>query len=216
MKNFFKDFKAFIAKGNILNLAVGMVIGSAFTAIVNSFVNDIIMPPIGVVIGGVDFSDLAVVITPEELNEAGEVIKEAVTWNYGSFIQAIINFLIIALCMFLIVKFMMKATGFVSASKANSYKKILTKEEIKNYKAQGKTSAEMQQIADQKRKAKEAVEAATKAQNELKNNAMKQEVLLNDIRSLLMEQAKEQGKDPKEIVSKETKDYLNSLDSKEN
>ncbi len=216
MKNFFKDFKAFIAKGNILNLAVGMVIGSAFTAIVNSFVNDIIMPPIGVVIGGVDFSELAVVITPEELNEAGEVIKEAVTWNYGSFIQAIINFLIIALCMFLIVKFMMKATGFVSASKANSYKKILTKEEIKNYKAQGKTSAEMQQIADQKRKAKEAVEAATKAQNELKNNAMKQEVLLNDIRSLLMEQAKEQGKDPKEIVSKETKDYLNSLESKEN
>ena len=74
----------------------------------------------------------------------------------------------------------------------------------------------MQQIADQKRKAKEAVEAATKAQNELKNNAMKQEVLLNDIRSLLMEQAKEQGKDPKEIVSKETKDYLNSLESKEN
>ena len=216
MKNFFKDFKAFIAKGNILNLAVGMVIGSAFTAIVNSFVNDIIMPPIGVLIGGVDFSELAVVITPEELNEAGEVIKEAVTWNYGSFIQAIINFLIIALCMFLIVKFMMKATGFVSASKANSYKKILTKEEIKNYKAQGKTSAEMQQIADQKRKAKEAVEAATKAQNELKNNAMKQEVLLNDIRSLLMEQAKEQGKDPKEIVSKETKDYLNSLESKEN
>ncbi len=216
MKNFFKDFKAFIAKGNILNLAVGMVIGSAFTAIVNSFVNDIIMPPIGVVIGGVDFSDLAVVITPEELNEAGEVIKEAVTWNYGSFIQAIINFLIIALCMFLIVKFMMKATGIVSSSKANSYKTILTKEEIKNYKAQGKTSAEMQQIADQKRKAKEAVEAATKAQNELKNNAMKQEVLLNDIRSLLMEQAKEQGKDPKEIVSKETKDYLNSLESKEN
>ncbi len=216
MKNFFKDFKAFIAKGNILNLAVGMVIGSAFTAIVNSFVNDIIMPPIGVVIGGVDFSDLAVVITPEELNEAGEVIKEAVTWNYGSFIQAIINFLIIALCMFLIVKFMMKATGIVSSSKANSYKTILTKEEIENYKAQGKTSAEMQQIADQKRKAKEAVEAATKAQNELKNNAMKQEVLLNDIRSLLMEQAKEQGKDPKEIVSKETKDYLNSLESKEN
>ncbi len=216
MKNFFKDFKAFIAKGNILNLAVGMVIGSAFTAIVNSFVNDIIMPPIGVVIGGVDFSELAVVITPEELNEAGEVIKEAVTWNYGSFIQAIINFLIIALCMFLIVKFMMKATGIVSSSKANSYKTILTKEEIKNYKAQGKTSAEMQQIADQKRKAKEAVEAATKAQNELKNNAMKQEVLLNDIRSLLMEQAKEQGKDPKEIVSKETKDYLNSLESKEN
>ena len=216
MKNFFKDFKAFIAKGNILNLAVGMVIGSAITAIVNSFVNDIIMPPIGVVIGGVDFSDLAVVITPEELNEAGEVIKEAVTWNYGSFIQAIINFLIIALCMFLIVKFMMKATGIVSSSKANSYKTILTKEEIKNYKAQGKTSAEMQQIADQKRKAKEAVEAATKAQNELKNNAMKQEVLLNDIRSLLMEQAKEQGKDPKEIVSKETKDYLNSLESKEN
>ena len=109
MKKFFTDFKNFIARGNVLDMAVAVVVGSAFTAIVNSLVNDIIMPLIAWAIGGAAFSDLCVVLKPEVLDEAGNVIETAVTWNYGNFIQLIINFLIIAFCMFLVIKLFMAA-----------------------------------------------------------------------------------------------------------
>jgi len=93
-----KEFKAFIMKGNILDLAVAVIIGAAFKAIVTSFVKDIIMPPIGMALGGVNFSELAYV-----LNEATET-TEAVTINYGVFIQTLIDFLIIAFVIFMVIK----------------------------------------------------------------------------------------------------------------
>lgn len=96
---FFKDFKAFISRGNILDLAIGVVIGAAFTAIVNSLVNDIIKPLIALLVGG-DFSELIVVLRPETVNEAGEVIREAITLNYGNLIMAILTFFIDALVIF--------------------------------------------------------------------------------------------------------------------
>lgn len=86
-----KEFKAFIMRGNVLDLAVAVIIGAAFIAIVNSLVNDIIMPIIGVILGGVDFSSLAITV--------GEA-----TITYGNFIQAIINFLLVALVLFLIIR----------------------------------------------------------------------------------------------------------------
>jgi len=98
----FKEFKEFIMKGNVVDLAVGVVIGTAFGKIVTSFVSDIIMPPIGLVLGGVDFSNL--VIT---LKEAGEKTA-AVTINYGLFLKTIIDFIIIALVIFLVIKGMNK------------------------------------------------------------------------------------------------------------
>jgi len=94
----FKEFRDFISKGNVLDLAVAVIIGAAFGKIVTSFVNDILMPPIGILMGGVDFKDLTVVLK----NAVGEV--PAVTLNYGMFIQNVIDFLIIALCVFLVVK----------------------------------------------------------------------------------------------------------------
>lgn len=101
---FFNEFKEFVAKGNVMDMAVGVVIGGAFGKIVSSVVNDILMPPIGLLLGGVDFSDLKVVLQSEQVNELGEVIQPLVTLNYGSFIQTIVDFLIITLAIFTMVK----------------------------------------------------------------------------------------------------------------
>ena len=92
------EFKAFAMKGNVVDMAVGIIVGAAFGRIVSSLVNDIIMPPIGVLLGGVNFSDLKLVI--KTATEA----KPAVTWNYGNFIQVFIDFLIVAFAVFLLVK----------------------------------------------------------------------------------------------------------------
>lgn len=105
MKGFFEEFKQFIARGNVLDLAVGIIIGSAFTSIVNSLVNDIIMPPIGMLLGNVDFSDLYINLTDTDYDSLAAA-KEAgaATINYGVFINAVITFLIVALVVFLLIK----------------------------------------------------------------------------------------------------------------
>ena len=112
--NFLQDFKAFAMKGNVVDMAVGVIIGGAFGKIVTSVVNDIIMPPIGLLVGGVDFKELKYVMqeaVPEQLNEAGEVITPAVaevTLNYGNFLQQTFDFLIIAFSIFLFVSLIKK------------------------------------------------------------------------------------------------------------
>lgn len=92
------EFKAFAVKGNVVDMAVGIIIGAAFGKIVSSFVGDVVMPPLGVLIGGVDFSDLALVL------KAAEGDAAAVTLSYGKFIQTIIDFLIVAFAIFMGVK----------------------------------------------------------------------------------------------------------------
>lgn len=101
--SFFKEFKEFAMRGNVIDLAVGLVIGAAFGRIVTSLVNDIIMPPIGLLIGGVDFTDLKIVMKEAAVGPAGETIN-AVSINYGNFIQILFDFLIIAFAIFLLVK----------------------------------------------------------------------------------------------------------------
>ncbi|HAX92594.1 MAG TPA: large conductance mechanosensitive channel protein MscL [Bacteroidales bacterium] len=95
---FLNEFKTFAMKGNMIDMAVGIIIGGAFGKIVSSLVADIIMPPIGVLLGGVNFTDLKMTI------KAATDTAEAVTWNYGNFIQVAIDFLIIALAVFMLVK----------------------------------------------------------------------------------------------------------------
>ena len=102
--SFFGEFKEFVSRGNVLDMAVGVVIGGAFGKIVSSVVNDILMPPIGLLLGGVDFTDLKVVLQPEKVDELGEVVTPLVTLNYGSFIQTIVDFLIIAFAIFTMIK----------------------------------------------------------------------------------------------------------------
>jgi large conductance mechanosensitive channel len=101
-----REFKEFALKGNVLDLAVGIIIGVAFTAIVSSLVDDILMPPIGLILGGVDFSQLFVVLDGEGDFNTIDQAKEAgaVTWNIGLFINALIKFLIVAFAVFLLVK----------------------------------------------------------------------------------------------------------------
>ena len=95
MKNFVEEFKKFIARGNVMDMAVGVIIGGAFTAIVNSLVNDVMMPVLSLITGGLDFSKLCIVLGEGE---------GAATLNYGAFIAAIINFLLIALVIFMLIK----------------------------------------------------------------------------------------------------------------
>ncbi|MCF0199025.1 MAG: large-conductance mechanosensitive channel protein MscL [Bacteroidaceae bacterium] len=110
MANFVQEFKEFALKGNVFDMAVGVIVGGAFGKIVGSLVDNVIMPPIGVVLGGVDFSDLKCTLKDAVINEAGEVTSEAVTLNYGAFIQTCVDFLIVAFCVFLLVKLAMKLT----------------------------------------------------------------------------------------------------------
>lgn len=130
MKKTFNEFKEFIAKGNVLDMAVGVIIGGAFGKIVTSLVNDILMPLLGMITGGADFSGKKWVMSPAVM-ENGEVVKEEAALLYGSFIQNIIDFLLIAVCIF----FMLKVVNKVSSK--------LKKEEEKPEEPAKPTSEEL-------------------------------------------------------------------------
>ena len=100
--SFTSEFKEFISKGNVVDLAVGVVIGAAFGKIVTSLVEDLLMPPIGLIIGGVNFADLKVIIKSATVDAAGVAVP-AVSINYGNFIQVAISFIIVALAIFVFV-----------------------------------------------------------------------------------------------------------------
>ena len=105
---FLQDFKAFAMKGNVIDMAVGVIIGGAFGKIVSSVVADVIMPPLGLLVGGVNFTDLKWVMTPAEVVDGKEIA--AVTLNYGNFLQATFDFLIIAFSIFLFIRLLTKLT----------------------------------------------------------------------------------------------------------
>src|ERR1700749_2201669 len=106
----FEEFKKFAMRGNVLDLAVGVIIGASFTGIVTSLVNDVIMPPVGLALGGVDFSNFFVVLKGDTAVDTLAAAKAAkdVTLNYGLFINAVINFLIVAFVLFLMIRQMNK------------------------------------------------------------------------------------------------------------
>jgi large conductance mechanosensitive channel len=99
-----KEFRDFIMRGNVLELAVAVIVAGAFGAIVTSLTKDVIMPPVGLALGGVDFTQLAIVLQEGVMNDAGEVVKEEVAIRYGIFIQKIIDFLIIAFIIFMLIR----------------------------------------------------------------------------------------------------------------
>ena len=107
MKKFFEDFKAFAMKGNVIDMAVGVVVGGAFGKIVTSFVNDIITPLLGILLGKMSFNDLKWVINPAVLDEAGNEVTAELALTYGNFIQQVIDFLIISLSIFIVLRLMM-------------------------------------------------------------------------------------------------------------
>ncbi|NNC38363.1 MAG: large-conductance mechanosensitive channel protein MscL [Acidimicrobiales bacterium] len=103
------EFKDFAMKGNLVDMAVGFVMGGAFATVVTSFINDIFMPPLGKVMGGVDFGQMKYVVQPEVLGADGVVTTAEVAVRYGAFINALISFIIVAFVMFMIIKGMNKA-----------------------------------------------------------------------------------------------------------
>jgi large conductance mechanosensitive channel len=100
-----REFKEFILRGNVLELAVAVIVAGAFGAVVTSLTNDVIMPPVGLALGGVDFSNLALTLQPAEIDPAtGEIAREAVQVRYGLFLQKVIDFLIIAFIIFMLIR----------------------------------------------------------------------------------------------------------------
>ena len=104
MKKMIEEFKKFAFKGNVVDMAVGVIIGGAFGKIVTSLVNDVVMPMLGALIGGMDLKAFKWVLSPAVLNEAGEVVTPEAAVLYGNFIQNVVDFLLIALSIFIFIK----------------------------------------------------------------------------------------------------------------
>ena len=168
MKKMFAEFKAFIAKGNVLDMAIGVIIATAFGKITTAVVNNILMPIIGAIFGGSSLTDsLNITLRPAVLDEAGEVVKEANVLGIGTLLTAIIDFIIVAFICFLIVK------GFNKAWASAEKKK-------KEEEARAKAEAE----AEAKAKAEEEAKAAKEARLQEPDI-----VLLKEIRDLLQKKA---------------------------
>ena len=113
MKKFFNEFKTFISRGNVMDMAIGVIIATAFGKITTSLVNDVFMPFISWIFGARDMTALNVVVRPEITNEAGEVVQTAITLGFGTFVATIIDFLLIALVVFMVVKAMNTAKAMM-------------------------------------------------------------------------------------------------------
>lgn len=130
----FEEFRKFAMRGSVIDLAVGVVIGASFTGIVNSLVKDIIMPPIGLVLGGIDFSNFFVVLKGSHTVATLKAAQDAgaVTINYGQFLNTIINFLIIAFCLFLVLRQINKLSAPKAAPPPPPPEDVLLLKEIRD------------------------------------------------------------------------------------
>ncbi len=128
-----EEFKKFAMRGNVIDLAVGVIIGASFTGIVTSLVNDIIMPPIGLALGGVDFSNFFIVLkgVPADTLAAAKAAKD-VTLNYGLFVNAVINFLIVAFVLFLLIRQINKLAPAPKAADPVTPEDVLLLREIRD------------------------------------------------------------------------------------
>ncbi len=202
-KGFFKEFKTFITRGNVIDMAVGVIIGGAFSAIVTALTNQILMPIINVILfaitGGKGLENIYTYLHKAVLvDETGQTVIDAVTQkpqidlansiyiDWGAFITAIINFLLIALVLFLIIK----VINSVHAGAAEAKKKYepLTKEEVKELRRAGKTRDEILAAAAEKKAKQEAEAAAAAAAAAATPPAPTTEELLIQIRDLLKAQ----------------------------
>ena len=162
---FWSDFKAFISRGNVLDMAVGVVIGGAFGAIVTGLVNYILNPIIGIFTGGISLENVKTVIT-EATEDTPEV---AILW--GAWIQTIIDFLIVAFCIFLVLRIIVNAQNKLNAKKIAEEK--------------AKAAEEAAKAEEEKKAAEEAAAALAKRQAELEESALEQAKILAEIRDLI-------------------------------
>ncbi len=199
MKKFFSDFKKFITRGNILDMAVGVIIGSAFTAIVTALTNGILMPFINLLLslGGTGL-DSAYTILKAAYNTDGTIdLANSIYIDWGAFITAVINFFIIALTIFIILRVVMNAKGFINKNRLSLELKAELKARGVNLKDKEAVKAEVLKI-DEEKKAKAAKEEEEKKQNST-------EYLLKEIRDLLKENALLKQENKAKASSKKTK-----------
>ena len=187
MKKFFKEFKTFISRGNVIDLAVGVIIGGAFSAIVTALTNQILMPLINallaVITGGNGMEGAVTMLIPYKVDGVVDM-SQSIYIDWGAFITAIINFLLIALVLFCIVKAINSVNAGVKKGKERFAP--LTKEEIRALRKEGKSFSEIEVAAQEKAAAEE--EAARLAAEEAAANAPKTEQqLLSEIVELLKE-----------------------------
>ena len=187
MKKFWQDFKAFIKRGNVVDMAVGVAVASAFTAIVTAFTKGFISPLIALVSGHSDMSEMKWVVKDAILDAEGAVVEAEVAILYGSFLQAIINFLIVALTLFVVLRIV---TGMRNrALKLSlSVRNHFTDEDEKKAEAEAKAAAEAAEKAEAEARA--AAEAERLLAEERKNEKARidrQEALLTEMRDLLRE-----------------------------
>ena len=190
MKKFIQDFKKFIKRGNVVDMAVGVAVASAFTAIVTAFTKGFISPLIALVSGHSDMSEMKWVVKPAILNEAEEVVEAEVAILWGSFLQAIINFFIVALTLFIVMR--------VALGMKNRAEKI--SRNVKNHfsdEDEKQAEAEAAAAAEAEAKAKAEAEAAAKAARLVeeekaaeKARLAREEALLTEMRDLLREMKK--------------------------
>ena len=131
MKKFIREFKTFINRGSVMDMAVGVVIAGAFGKISTSLVNDLLMPFISWICGSRDMSALNVIVRQAEVNEAGEVVKEAITLGFGNFIGTVIDFLLIAFVVFLILRAFNKARDLAKKEEEEKAEAAAAEEEKK-------------------------------------------------------------------------------------
>ena len=190
MKKFWQEFKAFISKGNIVDLAIAVIIGAAFNKIVSSLVNDIIMPLISLAVGGAAVSDWKWVIKPAEYDANGTLLVAESALRYGTFIQAIIDFMIIALTLFLMFKifnYSRKKLGELGHAVVNETKK-LSKKNKKNKKGEEIETTETTEVVSTEtplEEVKEEVVEEPKTEEIPTNNDQIMISLLTEIRDSL-------------------------------
>lgn len=190
MKKFFSEFKEFISRGNVMDLAIGVIIGGAFSAIITALTNNILMPIINWVLlqltGGEGLNEVFTFLDKRfVLDEAGNTtnvidLANSIYIDWGAFITAIINFILIALVLFLIIKTVMRLKGIGK----NKYGETITRDEYKKMIREGKTKEEIAKI-DSERVAQKKAEEEAKAAEAAANTT---EALLKDIRDLLKNQ----------------------------
>ncbi|MBO5440157.1 MAG: large conductance mechanosensitive channel protein MscL [Clostridia bacterium] len=151
-KQFWTDFKTFISRGNVVDLAVAMVVGAAFNKIVSQLVDSFINPLIGMFVGGFDLADLKYVVHPAEVDKLGNITKAEVAFTYGMFLQAVIDFLIISLTVFIVVKLYTRLKKHLEEESKKWYDELNPEEA----KARRKKEAEEKAKAEEAKKAEEA------------------------------------------------------------
>ena len=164
MKNFFKDFKEFITKGNIIDMAVGVVIGGSFGKIVTGLVENIINPFVGMFMKTGDLANWKTVVEEAVLDSAGNVVTPEVAFMWGAWLQTIIDFLITAFCIFVVLRVIMK---------------------VKNKLDAAKIAEEEKKAAEEKAKEEAELEAIKARQAQLEESTLNQEKLLADIKDIL-------------------------------